>query len=439
MTTARSLAQRATDTISVKDYGARGDNVIDDTAAIQAAITAAPAGTTIYFPAGTYKVTSQLLISGKSQITLLGARGAKILFTDGAYIGLLFTGASGQCKLENLMVFGTNTSTPAITLVKSTGNAAYFTIVDCQFAYASIGVLLAQTYICKLARNNYSNCDRSVQSISSEGSNADHLLEGETFGTNLIGSNPVVDAQCVETRVVGCYFETTSHTKPSVIFRTGTQRAVFASNQVQNSGEIQTETSNTVTISGNTIHDCYSNNRAIRVAGGAVAIISGNAITFTSVIASTSGISGSGTGAVTGNFISRCATGGSMLDGTVSGNVIANCTLGWSAAGANTARIVAANTFLSNTTDIDTTSGTNVVAFNFATTGAIGVNTGTYVGNAPRQNDYKRAMLRGVTGSRPTLDATQQGVQYLDTTLSANGRLITWTGTLWVDSTGTSV
>ena len=52
----------------------------------------------------------------------------------------------------------------------------------------------------------------------------------------------------------------------------------------------------------------------------------------------------------------------------------------------------------------------------------------------------------GATGSRPTkstmgvpTDAGWAGTQYLDTTLSANGRLITWTGTMWVDYNGTSV
>ena len=52
----------------------------------------------------------------------------------------------------------------------------------------------------------------------------------------------------------------------------------------------------------------------------------------------------------------------------------------------------------------------------------------------------------GVTASRPTkstmgvsTDAKWAGTQYLDTTLAANGKLITWTGTMWVDYNGTSV
>lgn len=53
------LYNRINNTVSVKDFGAKGDGVTDDTAAIQAAITYA-AGRVIYAPAGTYKITSQL-------------------------------------------------------------------------------------------------------------------------------------------------------------------------------------------------------------------------------------------------------------------------------------------------------------------------------------------------------------------------------------------
>ena len=46
--------------VSVKDFGAVGDGVADDTAAIQAAISGVGAETIIYFPEGTYKVTGTL-------------------------------------------------------------------------------------------------------------------------------------------------------------------------------------------------------------------------------------------------------------------------------------------------------------------------------------------------------------------------------------------
>jgi hypothetical protein len=50
---------------NVLDYGAVGDNTTDDTTAITAAFTAATAvGGTVYFPAGEYKITSTISVTG---------------------------------------------------------------------------------------------------------------------------------------------------------------------------------------------------------------------------------------------------------------------------------------------------------------------------------------------------------------------------------------
>ncbi len=67
---------------NVMDYGARGDGTTDDTSAIQTTITAASATKgTVYFPQGTYKITSGLTIT-TSGVSLLGTgAGASIIQT----------------------------------------------------------------------------------------------------------------------------------------------------------------------------------------------------------------------------------------------------------------------------------------------------------------------------------------------------------------------
>lgn len=68
-TTARTLANRFADVVNVKDFGAVGDGVTDDTAAIQAAINT---GTNIFIPVGIYKITSNLILTSNRQIFGVG-------------------------------------------------------------------------------------------------------------------------------------------------------------------------------------------------------------------------------------------------------------------------------------------------------------------------------------------------------------------------------
>jgi hypothetical protein len=62
---------------SVKAFGAAGDGVADDTAAIQAALNAKKAGGSVYFPAGTYKITQPVFFY--SNQTLIFEGGATLL------------------------------------------------------------------------------------------------------------------------------------------------------------------------------------------------------------------------------------------------------------------------------------------------------------------------------------------------------------------------
>jgi hypothetical protein len=62
-TTARTLAARAGDVVNVKDFGAIGNGIADDAAAVQAAINAVePLGGSVFFPRGVYLFGSQVTI-----------------------------------------------------------------------------------------------------------------------------------------------------------------------------------------------------------------------------------------------------------------------------------------------------------------------------------------------------------------------------------------
>jgi hypothetical protein len=84
---------------NVLDFGAVGDGVADDTAAIQAALDSG-AGV-VYFPAGEYLVSS---VSANSNTTIYGDGNASQLTASGTGNILVVTGVSGGTQIENVLV-----------------------------------------------------------------------------------------------------------------------------------------------------------------------------------------------------------------------------------------------------------------------------------------------------------------------------------------------
>ncbi|HYG89540.1 MAG TPA: glycosyl hydrolase family 28-related protein [Azospirillum sp.] len=96
----RPIREKLGDAVSAKDFGAVGDGTVDDTLAIQAALTAADA---VYLPPGTYRVTNTVTAAyGK---TLFGAGQSSILRAANAGFDLVHL-PDGYATLRHLRLEG---------------------------------------------------------------------------------------------------------------------------------------------------------------------------------------------------------------------------------------------------------------------------------------------------------------------------------------------
>lgn len=116
----RTVANKLYESVSVKDFGATGDGVTDDTVAIQAALTSLSGGGQLIFPSGTYLVSGQLTIAG-SDLIVSGNGDATIKLKNGNYSGLanlyMFFGAEDMDNIhfDNLIFDGNRANVTAST------------------------------------------------------------------------------------------------------------------------------------------------------------------------------------------------------------------------------------------------------------------------------------------------------------------------------------
>lgn len=94
------------DWLNVRAYGATGGGTADDTAAIQSAMTAAATagGGVVYFPAGTYRLTSGL--TGSTQVTLIGDGAGETILRQTSTSANVITYTTSSGALSSVTVAG---------------------------------------------------------------------------------------------------------------------------------------------------------------------------------------------------------------------------------------------------------------------------------------------------------------------------------------------
>lgn len=121
---------------NVKDYGAEGNGVKDDTSAIQAAITACPEGGWVFLPAGTYLINGTITIN--KGIKFSGANWSTIIKTLHATANMIDVVNAFYVCVEDLFLTSAVTRTGGYGINHPSG--AYFTARNLYLGFQYIGI-----------------------------------------------------------------------------------------------------------------------------------------------------------------------------------------------------------------------------------------------------------------------------------------------------------
>lgn len=138
----RTVQSKLSDWISVKDYGAKGDGVTDDTVGIKAAVAYAGAigGGTVYFPAGTYLVSAPIPLT-LPNVTLMGSSAYNAIVTvpnnATGFVGYnpnaVFILNANNCSITNLGMDGNiaNNTAQSFGAISTTVSVSGISVIGC--------------------------------------------------------------------------------------------------------------------------------------------------------------------------------------------------------------------------------------------------------------------------------------------------------------------
>jgi hypothetical protein len=199
----RTLESKLQESVSVKDFGAVGNGTTDDTAAIQEAINAIVATAskgTLFFPAGTYKITSSLTIN-VSYVSIFG-ESAVLNFsslTSGAALVVNTTVSPAYSNsitfISGIKLIGNSTTGNVIGIqYTSTQDVSHISVDNCNINTFGVGESFeTNSYLISHKNTDIWDCTVGIQNLSGFANNGENIsyVGGAIFnnGTNVIQNN----------------------------------------------------------------------------------------------------------------------------------------------------------------------------------------------------------------------------------------------------------
>jgi hypothetical protein len=205
---ARSVDLKLKDVVSVKDFGAVGDGVTDDTAAIQAAVDANQSGM-VLFPAGEYKCSATIILTdtnGHNFQGILSGANATITFTNagastdtdaamqhGFRAYPLTNGAGGDVTgMRDVVIEGLRITGPLHGACVYAANSQNVTIQNCQFSQSRYGVAMECCINAKILDNVFDTHFNAGVGMIMSGNTANVWYGSATPATTQWNDSPLI-------------------------------------------------------------------------------------------------------------------------------------------------------------------------------------------------------------------------------------------------------
>jgi hypothetical protein len=213
----RTVQAKLSEYVSVKDFGAVGDGVIDDTAAIQAAIDyAVTACSDIFFPSGTYRITDTLILQDTVSLVLRGESPTADRFIALAHASqLLWDGANSA---NNYMIRLVSTD-PEFT--QSISNSIVGLYLNCNLK--SSGISLERAPHTQIINCSIQNCYNGIVAGIGSGTTAKcftNLIEN-VFFENINGIGIDLQDNAHGTKINRCDFSGITYANTTYGIRIG--------------------------------------------------------------------------------------------------------------------------------------------------------------------------------------------------------------------------
>ena len=274
----RTVQSKLRETVSVKDFGAVGDGVTDDTAAIQAAIDSLSTGGAVYFPEGVYSISASLVVNSPN-ITLYGdgASQSTIQSTSPSFWLIRYTDNADYLTVRGIYLKGSavDASTTQYGIgynTSSTEAPEYVTITNCRFAYTNNGIVTGSGKYWSVTENNF---DHLIGVTASRGYG---ILAAENTAYCLFDSNNFVGSSgngrhavymsvgcsyCVASNNIVSDFAQSALISRAASGQPGAIGNVITGNTVKGGGTSTTADSAAISVDGIAKNNTVSNNTVI--------------------------------------------------------------------------------------------------------------------------------------------------------------------------------